>query len=107
MSTKWNSNLGGNCPFCKPAQRPDPWRDAQCTLNKPLWMVIPPEGVHLSCPVHPEGHHVFGSSVTWGMQARPWCDYDSSGRPVDYDTSKNRIVEFDATRPWRTTGDTL
>jgi hypothetical protein len=28
-------------------------------------MVIPPEGVHISCPVHPEGHHIYGSGITW------------------------------------------
>jgi hypothetical protein len=56
-----------NCPHNK---RPyedeiDPWKEAQCTLRKPLWMVIPPEGVHLDCPVHPEGHHVYGPRVIW------------------------------------------
>src|SRR5208282_5424767 len=54
------------CPFCDPKFVPrDPFRESQCVLNKPLWMVIPPGGVHLSCPVHPEGHHVFGPGVTW------------------------------------------
>jgi hypothetical protein len=93
MNKKWNSNLGTNCPFCKPGQCLDPWRSGQCTLNKPLWMVIPLEGVHLDCPVHPEGHHVFGSAVMWGTP--------------DYDSSRNRTVEFDSTRRWRTTGDII
>jgi hypothetical protein len=23
-----------------------------CSLGQPLWMVIPPEGAHISCPAH-------------------------------------------------------
>jgi len=44
-----------------------PWAvpNIQCVLNKPLMMVIPPDGAHLSCPAHAEGHHVFGSQVTY------------------------------------------
>lgn len=53
-----------NCPANKEPWI-DPWEASQCTLNKPLWMVIPPEGVHIPCPVHPEGHHIYGSPVTW------------------------------------------
>lgn len=49
------------CPYCE--HPPDPFRDSQCVLNKPLHMVIPPQGAHLSCPVHPDGHHIFGSQV--------------------------------------------
>jgi hypothetical protein len=80
---------GRKCPFCDPNFKPrDPWRESQCVLNKPLWMVIPPEGVHLECPVHPEGHHVFGSPATFmhskprvreipdPVDNRPWCEYD-------------------------------
>jgi hypothetical protein len=57
------------CPYpnCPANEEPyiDPWEAAQCTLNKPLWIVIPPEGIHLSCPVHPEGHHIYGHGITW------------------------------------------
>jgi len=50
-----------NCPDCDPKKpRNDPWKNAQCTAHKPLLMVIPPGGTHLSCPVHPEGHHIYG-----------------------------------------------
>jgi hypothetical protein len=54
-------------PGCPSNQEPytDPWDGRECTLYKPLWMVIPPEGVHISCPVHPEGHHIYGSGITW------------------------------------------
>jgi hypothetical protein len=51
-----------------PCGCPKPWRipkHPQCVLNKPLYMVIPPEGIHLSCPAHSEGHHVFGSQVSY------------------------------------------
>lgn len=60
-----NDNLKGqhwpDCPHCRP-QEPQPDL-SQCCLNKPLMMVIPPGGVHLSCPVHPEGHHIHGQQV--------------------------------------------
>ena len=84
------------CPFCDPDYKPrDPWRESQCVLNKPLMMVIPPGGVHLDCPVHPEGHHVFGSEihfmsdpapVKWDNNLpdpanKPTCDYDMTYRP--------------------------
>ena len=98
------------CPFCDPARpKRDPWKESQCVLNKPLFMVIPPGGVHLSCPVHPEGHHVFGPQVTW-MESpapdpfsdpfnnlpdpldKPWCEYDST----------RKFIDFDSTRPYGT-----
>ena len=31
-----------------------------CTRGKPLLMVIPPEGITISCPVHPNGHFIKG-----------------------------------------------
>jgi len=47
-------------------------------------MVIPPEGVHLSCPVHPEGHHVFGSQPIY-MESEPELRLDKwerkTGKP--------------------------
>ena len=52
-----------DCPDCRKPRRPAPYPG--CSLNEPLWMVIPPGGAHLSCPVHPEGHHIFGSQITW------------------------------------------
>ena len=48
-----------------PCGCPRPWKPESvydCVLGKPLMMVIPPEGIHLSCPVHPAGHHVYGQS---------------------------------------------
>lgn len=106
-------NPRNHCPYCDP-NRPkfDPWRESQCVLNKPLMMVIPPGGVHLSCPVHSDGHHIFGPSVTW-MESKPeWnftkrtCELDSTYRPIDYDSSRGRIIDFDSTRPYGTcTGD--
>ena len=54
------------CPFCDKDYKPrDPFRESRCVLNQPLMMVIPPGGVHLSCPIHPEGHHVFGPEISW------------------------------------------
>lgn len=116
---KTNRKKRDNCPFCKPATCPfcdrpvDPWRESQCVLNQPLMMVIPPGGVHLDCPVHPAGHHIFGNQITckepeiWkaGPSKYP-LTFDSSYRPVEYDSSQ-RIVEYDSTRPWRSTGDNI
>jgi hypothetical protein len=116
------------CPFCKPGRkRPDPWRESQCTLNKPLWMVIPPGGVHLSCPVHPEGHHVFGPQVTWMGPAdkfpgpnlperednlpdpwdKPWDKmgyYDPSDQKFrcDYEHDPSKDLTYDSTKPYGT-----
>lgn len=48
-----------------PCGCPKPYREPyeSCILNKPMCMVIPPEGIHLDCPIHPGGHHLYGSSV--------------------------------------------
>jgi hypothetical protein len=62
-------------------------------------MVIPPEGIHLSCPVHPEGHHIYGSTAMWmdnPMQPstqKPWCEYE-------HDPSKD--LTYDSTKPYGT-----
>ncbi len=69
-----HSNHGKDCPFCKPCPQ-SPWAQSQCVLNKPLWMVIPPGGIHLDCPVHPDGHHVFGPEITYSMA---FCELDST-----------------------------
>lgn len=50
-----------SCPHCERPPMPSP---VGCVLGKPLMIAIPPQGVHLSCPVHPEGHHIFGPQVT-------------------------------------------
>ena len=108
------------CPFCDPdSKRRDPFRESQCVLNKPLFMVIPPGGVHLDCPVHPEGHHVFGPSITWLESPRwgeennlpnpadkPWCEYDSTRKFIDYDSTR-QFTDYDSSRPFRTTGDNI
>ena len=61
-------------PNCPANDEPyiDPWEASQCTLNKPLFMVIPPGGVHLSCPVHPGGHHIDGPGITWCEERPMW-----------------------------------
>jgi hypothetical protein len=61
----WGQVIGRKpCPDCqRPKPRRHPDYSPECTLNKPLWMVIPPEGAHLSCPIHPNGHHIYGPSV--------------------------------------------
>jgi len=67
-SPKWHvSMFPRRCPRPRPVPVPfrDPWVESQCILNKPLLMVIPPEGIVLPCPVHPGGHFVHGSPVMW------------------------------------------
>ena len=84
------------CPFCKPDRKPfDPFRESQCVLNKPLFMVIPPGGVHLECPIHPEGHHVFGPQVTFMRENnlpdpadKPWCESSTMTGFTGNDTNK-------------------
>jgi hypothetical protein len=59
-------------------------------------IVIPPEGIHLPCPVHPEGHHIYGSGIVWcennlpDPANKPWCEYE-------HDPSKD--LTYDSTRP--------
>jgi hypothetical protein len=95
-------NPSNRCPYCNPPRAPY----SECTLGKPLWMVIPPEGVHLDCPAHPEGHHIFGSPTwmsnppSWKASASPFADSAMHG--PTYDTSGNQIVEYDSTQPFGT-----
>lgn len=83
------------CPFCPPDKQPiDPWKESQCVLNKPLWMVIPAGGIHLHCPVHPEGHHVYGTEITCATPMMP------HGVEFQHDPSKD--LTYDSTRPYGT-----
>jgi hypothetical protein len=84
------------CPFCPPDKQPiDPWKESQCVLNKPLWMVIPAEGIHLHCPVHPEGHHIQGSQIT--------CATPMPGSQiVEYQHDPSKDLTYDSTRPYGT-----
>ena len=79
MYINLNRKGHGKCPFCDPNYKPrDPWRESQCVLNKPLMMVIPPGGIHLECPVHPEGHHVFGQQVYMGERPKYERSWDNN-----------------------------
>lgn len=40
-----------------------PWQQSQCTMNKPLLLVIPPGGIHVACPIH-GSHFLVGPQVT-------------------------------------------
>ena len=53
------SGIGSNI---QPCGCPAPYNPGGlgCVLNQPLMMVIPPEGVHLNCPAHSGGHHIYG-----------------------------------------------
>lgn len=63
MKYPWDKKDKENgCQDCKHPR--EPIRPSRCVLREPLMMVIPPEGVHLTCPEHPEGHHVYGPQVS-------------------------------------------
>lgn len=87
------------CPWCDHSRRP--WNGQRCTLNQPLMMVIPPEGVHLDCPVHSAGHHIFGSGVSWMEKPTMWKHnydtpyVDSTYRPIDYQRDPSKDLTFD------------
>ena len=113
-----NKNRKRKCPHpnCPVPERPGPWEFSQCTLNKPIWIVIPPGGhIHLDCPVHPEGHIIYGPDIRWcdrfprprwdtpkwrcetnlpGAVPTPgvagWVDYEASSKRglVDYTTPR-------------------
>ena len=56
------------CPYpgCPGPEYDDEIRKAQfCVLNKPMLLYIPSNShAHVNCPVHPEGHTLFGSNIT-------------------------------------------
>jgi hypothetical protein len=92
------------CPFpgCPANDEPyeDPRDTRECTLNKPLWMVIPAEGIHLSCPVHPEGHHIYGNQITCATPTlnSPIIEFQHDpSKDLTYDSTKSP-VEWDSTR---------
>jgi hypothetical protein len=104
-------------PGC-PIPYRDPWRESQCVLNKPLGLYIPPgEHIHLECPVHPQGHVLYGSPITFmDTPMKRWENnlpdpdwkvtgsgnvLDSSRQFVDYDASSKRFfVDYDASKPF-------
>jgi hypothetical protein len=51
-----------------------PMKDPRCTLGKTIWMVLPPGGVTLPCPMHAKGHFIRGSAPRWetGGTASPY-----------------------------------
>jgi hypothetical protein len=85
------------CPYCPPTEPEiDPYDNRECVLNKPLWMVIPAEGVHLHCPVHPEGHHIYGNQITCATPMGPGSQIIEG----QHDPSKD--LTYDSTRPYGT-----
>ena len=103
-------------PNCPVPERPDPRELSQCTLNKPIWIVIPPGGhIHLDCPVHPEGHIVYGPDITWCERypsptrrwdtPKWWCETnlpDPNHQIVDYEHDPGKDLMFDSTKPFGT-----
>src|ERR1700675_1387454 len=87
------------CPYCPPTEPEiDPYDGRECTLNKPLWMVIPAEGIHLHCPVHPEGHHIYGNQITCAVAPA----VDAHSRLVEYQHDPSKDLTYDSTTPYGT-----
>jgi hypothetical protein len=85
------------CPYCPPTEPEiDPFDGRECVLNKPLWMVIPAEGIHLHCPVHPEGHHIYGNQITCATPMMPH-------QIIDFQHDPSKDLTYDSTRPYGTT----
>lgn len=61
QQSSWENN------YTSPCGCPRPWphdNGMPCVLNQPMGIVIGPEGIHLSCPAHPAGHHIYGTQIT-------------------------------------------
>ena len=91
-------------PNCPVPEQPDPWELRQCTLNKPIWISIPAGGhIHLTCPVHPEGHIIYGPNITWGdpwdWSRGPYCG-PKTYQGIDYEYDPSKDLTFDSTKPW-------
>ena len=49
----------------------------ECTQFQPIWISIPPGGhVHISCPVHPEGHIIYGPRISYKPPRVTWGEDD-------------------------------
>ena len=65
VETQYSDYNGCQNNHTLPCGCPAPWPpndSQQCVLNKPMGIVIGPKGIHLSCPAHPAGHHIYGQS---------------------------------------------
>lgn len=51
-------------PNCGCHRRRRRERDKGCVLGKPILMVIPPTGTHITCPVHGK-HWIEGSGISF------------------------------------------
>ena len=62
-------------PNCPENDRPE-FPFEKCTLHEPIWISIPAgEHIHISCPVHPEGHILRGSPISWKPRVT-WSEED-------------------------------
>ena len=63
-------------PNCPENDRPE-FPFEKCTLHEPIWISIPAgEHIHISCPVHPEGHILRGSPISWKQPRVTWSEED-------------------------------
>lgn len=63
-------------PNCPENDRPEfPYE--KCTLTEPIWISIPAgEHIHISCPVHAEGHILRGNPISWKKPKVTWSEED-------------------------------
>ena len=70
-------------PNCPENDRPYPYPHERCVLNDPIWISIPAgEHIHLTCPVHPQGHILRGSPITFEvrMDSPRWGENNLPGK---------------------------
>ena len=59
-------------PNCPENDRPE-FPFEKCTLHEPIWISIPAgEHIHISCPVHPNGHILRGPDIHFGKPKVTW-----------------------------------
>ena len=62
-------------PNCPENHEPygEPYDTRKCTQYQPIWISIPAgEHVHISCPVHPEGHIIYGPDISFKKPKVTW-----------------------------------
>ena len=63
-------------PNCPENDRPE-FPFEKCTLTEPIWISIPAgEHIHISCPVHSEGHILRGNPISWKRPRVTWSEED-------------------------------
>ena len=75
------------CPHPNCPENDKPYSFERCVLNDPIWISIPAgEHIHLTCPVHPQGHILYGPNIRFeitmdkGATPRWWEENNLPGK---------------------------